>query len=43
MNKNFSIYVYMFENNQFENRKWGLKDSVNVDLREKCFGLERRI
>jgi len=42
MNKNFSIYVYMFEN-QFERERTGIKDNLKVDLREKCFGLERRI
>ena len=40
MNKNVSIYVYIFENDQFERPRTGLKDNVNVDLMEKCFGLE---
>jgi len=33
----------MFENDQFERPKTGLKDKVNVDLMEKHFGREGRI
>jgi hypothetical protein len=33
----------MFENNHFERQRTGLKDNVNVDHREKYFGLERRL
>lgn len=32
----------MFENNQFERQRTRLKDNVKVDLREKCFGIERK-
>jgi hypothetical protein len=39
MNNNFGIYMYMYENNQFERQRTGLKDNFNVYLREKCFGL----
>jgi hypothetical protein len=42
MNKNFSIYVYLFENGQFERPRMELKDNVNVDLMEKYFGPEGR-
>jgi hypothetical protein len=43
MNKNSSMYVYMFGNDKFERPRTGLKDNTNIDHMEICFGLERII
>ena len=39
MNKNFSIYVYVLDKDQFERPRTGLKDNVNTGLMEKVLGL----